>query len=153
MPDRRYWARVVKSRGSLLLSCVAGAFAIGRGAPALPTPDAGAPKSLAEALQDELGAAGSVAVLGSYEGLIALSVDGKRRRMLVPGRIFDVSVDNRSEAIWYRADRTGRTGDFMVLDLREAEIHPVLVIPTVGLTEEPTIAYEDPAEVSPPLRS
>jgi hypothetical protein len=50
------------------------------------------PPSLATALTREIGGEGSVAILGSYEGLIALSTDGKRCRTLVPGRIFGVRV-------------------------------------------------------------
>src|SRR6185295_14738944 len=95
------------SRGVLSLTVLV----LGLGASALPAGAADVPGSLAAALQDELGRGGSVAVLGSYDGLIALSVDGKRRRTLVPGQIFGVRVDNRSEVIWYRADRTGTTSD------------------------------------------
>jgi hypothetical protein len=117
--------------------------------PAAPS-GAAAPKSLATTLRDELGREGSVAVLGSYDGLTAVSVDGKLRRRLVPGRTFGVRVDNRSEVIWYRAERTSTTSDLMMIDLHEPEIRPVLVIRDMNLAEEPEIAYETPDEITPP---
>jgi hypothetical protein len=107
---------------------------------------AGVPKSLGAALQDELGQHGSIAILGSYNGLTALSVDGKRRRTLVPGRIFGVRVDNRSDVIWYRTEKTPRTSDLTVIDLRAPMLHPILVISNIDLAEEPEIAYETPDE-------
>jgi hypothetical protein len=136
----------MKPGGFLLLPVLA----LGVGASTPPSTAADAAKSLAKTLNDELGRSGSVAVLGSYDGLIALSVDGKLRRTLVPGRSFGVRVDNRSEVIWYRADKTGTTSDLMVIDLREPNVRPQLVISGVGLTEDPDIAYDNPDEVSPP---
>jgi hypothetical protein len=105
--------------------------------------------SLAASLRAELGAGGSVAVLGSYEGLIALSADGTRRRQLVPGKVFNVRVDHRGDVIWYRTEKT-RTYDLMAIDLEAAKIAPMLVARDLGLMEEPDIAYADPDEVTPP---
>ena len=136
----------MKPGGILLLPVIA----LGVGASTLPSRAADAPKSLAKALNDELGRGGSVAVLGSYDGLIALSIDGKIRCTLVPGRSFGVRVDNRTEVIWYLANKTGTASDLMVIDLRKPNVQPQLVISGVGLTEDPNIAYDNPDEVSPP---
>jgi hypothetical protein len=139
----------MKDRGSLLLPVLA----VVLGGVATASNGADAPKSLATALRDELGQHGSIAILGSYDGLTALSVDGKLRRRLVPGRIFGVRVDDRSKVIWYRPERTPRTSDLMVIDLLKPEIQPVLVVPGMALTEEPEIAYENPEEITPPAKT
>jgi hypothetical protein len=139
------------NNGGLPRVTVLAVVLLGTFAPASSAADA--PRSLAKALTDELGRSGSVAVLGSYEGVIALSADGKLRRTLVPGRSFGVRVDNRSEVIWYRADKTGTRSDLMVIDLRKPNVQPQLVVPGIGLTEDPDVAYETPDEVSPPARA
>lgn len=111
------------------------------------------PKSLSQTLQEEIGKGGSVVILGSSDGLVALSPDGKRRRTLVPGRVFGVFVDNRSEVIWYRSEGSAATSDQNLIDLRASEPAPVRIISGLALTENPDIAYEKPAEISPPGRA
>jgi hypothetical protein len=111
------------------------------------------PRPLVTILQKEIGKGGAVAILGSPDGLVALSIDGKQRRTLAQGRIVDVVVDNRSDVIWYASEGAKAASDRYLIDLRAADIRPVRIMAGLGLGEDPDIAYENPAEISPPGKS
>jgi hypothetical protein len=70
--------------------------------------------TLAAALTREVGAGLPVAIVPSAEGLRAVSADGARQRLLVPGAIRWAMVDNRADVVWFgTADDT----TISVLDL------------------------------------
>lgn len=71
--------------------------------PAGTTPPPVDPSSLQGALEREIGAGGPVAVLASADGLTALSADGSRRKVIVPGPVGWCLVDPRAQVIWFGA--------------------------------------------------
>lgn len=89
-----------------------------------------APVSLAAALERDLGAGMPVAIVPGPD-LRAISADGARERVLVPGPVPWALVDQRSHAIWF-GNRNSST--ISVLDLDAIDPQPVTVvadIPTV----------------------
>ncbi|MFO0577258.1 MAG: hypothetical protein U1A78_24905 [Polyangia bacterium] len=106
------------------------------------------PPALVERLHREL--SGTLAILGSYDGLYALSLSGQRKQ-LVPGRIFDVVVDRRSDVIWYRREHEGGRYDLELIDLRapQPDPQPVVLVQKLSLLQSPRIHYKSPVEELP----
>lgn len=62
-------------------------------------------------LTREIGAGGSVAILGGDHGLRAISSDGARERVLVHAPVWFVLVDTRANVIWYGVGKQLRAID------------------------------------------
>lgn len=110
MSNERFAGRVVLA---FLSICVVGVTACGTTRTgAKENGQAQAPKgSLESRLKGELGE--PVAILPRGEdGLVAMSADGTRTRVLVNGQVDWVLVDNRSQVIWF-----GRPFEIHLLDL------------------------------------
>ena len=107
-------------------------------APLRGTSDAAPPGSLAASLEAELGR--PVAIVPSAEGLLAVSADGARRRVLVPGAIGWALVDNRAGVVWF-----GPRDAIRLLDLHAASPSPediVAELPTEVIEGAPGIVID-----------
>lgn len=96
--------------------------ACGGSAPARTTVgNVGAAGTLADALRNEIGRGGPVAIVPGKDGLVAISADGARRRALVAGPVPWALVDDRLGVVWFgSADRTA----LHLLDLRGPNADP-----------------------------
>lgn len=103
-----------------------------------------APATLAARLQAEVGAGAPVAVVPSPQGLLALSADGARRRVLAPGEVPQALVDERSRALWFTV-RQAKAQELWVIDLDGPESTPVRV--ATGLSGQ-AFAIDYPKQVS-----
>ena len=100
-----------------------------------PVAPAFAPGSLGEELARDVGGGVSVAVLPTEAGVLAISADGERRRLLHPGNVDWLLVDNRARVIWF-----GQKGGLWLIDSNRAGLRVEAVASYSG--DEPvTIAY------------
>ncbi len=86
-----------------------------------PVGNVGVAGTLADALRTEIGRGVPVAIVPGREGLVAISADGARRRVLVPGPVPWALVDDRLGVVWFgNGDRT----ELHLLDLRGPNTDP-----------------------------
>jgi hypothetical protein len=114
--------------------------------PEPPLPPPAPPAPLGESLPEEIGAGGDVAVLADPSGVVAMSTDGKRRKVLAAGKVEDVLVDNRSQVIWWKRVIDHRS-ELVYLDLTGAPADPVLVARARQDWQRVAIGYEQPREL------
>src|SRR5687767_8666364 len=84
-----------------------------------------APENLGQTLIREVGAGQSVAIVPSPAGLRAVSADGARDKIIVPGPIRWAIVDERSGVVWYG---TPEGATILAVDLRA----PVVTVPATA---------------------
>jgi hypothetical protein len=117
---------------------------------ALPEPPAGPPppppRPTEEMLRKEIGAGGDVALLADAAGVIALSPDGKRKKLLAAGQVEDVLVDNRARVVWFKRQVDHRS-ELVFLDLTAAPGPPVLVARGRQDWQRVAVGYEQPREL------
>jgi hypothetical protein len=96
--------------------------------------------ALVEQLRSEIGAGGPVAFLPGDHGLVALSADGKRRRILVPEPTRWLLVDNRAQVLWFGLAGK-QQNEIFLLDLlaREPAREPI----AKGGEQRVGVVYED----------
>jgi hypothetical protein len=111
-----------------------------------PGPPPPPPAPLEEALRDEVGAGGDVALVADPAGVMALSPDGKRKKLVAPGPVDDVLVDNRSRVIWWKRLADHRS-ELVVLDLTAPLAMPEVIARGRQDWQRVAVAYEDPKEV------
>lgn len=116
-------------RGSLLFLSFALSTALTTpGFAQTPVPKAGTPaaaESLESRLLREVGAGASVAIVPGKEGLRAISSDGLRQRVLIPGEVPWALVDNRGQAVWFKK---GDGAALWLLDLTRPEPAAEIVV-------------------------
>ena len=86
---------------------------------------AGAAEPLAARLLREVGAGAAVAIVPGKQGLRALSSDGARQRVLIPGEVPWALVDNRGQAVWFKK---GDGAALWLLDLTRPEPAAEIVV-------------------------
>lgn len=116
-------ASVAMTRSLAAWAAVVFLAACGGSAPVRTTVgNVGAAGTLADALRADLGRGVPVAIVPGKDGLVALSADGARRRVLVTGPVPWALVDDRLGVVWFgSADRTS----ILMLDLRGANADPL----------------------------
>ncbi len=109
--------------------------------------------SLADELTREVGAGLPVAIVPAAGGLLAVSADGARQRLLVPGAIRWAAVDNRARVVWFGTP-DGTT--IAVLDLDGPALAPAVTTVVTGLPAETeggaplvTVRYPEPSSDVP----
>lgn len=102
----------------------------------------GVAASLGAALEREVGAGVPVAIVPTPAGLLAVSADGARQRVLVPGPIRWATVDNRAGVVWFG---TPDASTIEVLDLESAAVSPAIATVVTNLPAE--------TDAGPPLIS
>jgi hypothetical protein len=117
---------------------------------ALPEPPAGPPPPppppLEQILREEIGAGGDVALLADAAGVIALSPDGQRKKVLAAGKVEDVLVDDRARVVWFKRQADHRS-ELVYLDLTAALGPPVLVARGRQDWQRVAVGYEQPKEI------
>jgi hypothetical protein len=108
--------------------------------PPAPVETPAPPGSLFEALVREVGAGGPVAIAPAREGVIAVSLDGSRKRTVVAKPVDWVFVDNRSLALWFQ-HTAGARSDLWLLDLTQAAPSPELAVKGLPAHELIAIGY------------
>jgi hypothetical protein len=78
--------------------------------------------------------------------VVAMSTDGKHRKVLVPGKVEDVLVDNRSRVVWFRRQVEHRS-ELVYLDLTAPPADPVLVARGRQDWLRVAVGYEGPKEL------
>jgi hypothetical protein len=100
---------------------------------------------LEETLALEIGAGGDVAVLADSTGVVAISPDGKRKKLLAAGTVEEVLVDDRSRVLWYKRLADQRS-ELVFLDLT---VPPSPAVPVARARQDwqrVAIGYADPKE-------
>jgi len=108
--------------------------------PPVPIETRAPPGSLFEALVREIGAGGPVAVAPGREGIIAVSLDGSRKRTVVAKPAEWVFVDNRSLALWFQ-QTSGARSELWLLDLTQTAPSPELAARGLPAHELIAIGY------------
>jgi hypothetical protein len=98
-----------------------------------------------ETVLEEVGAGGDVAVLADAAGVVAMSPDGKRRKLLAAGKVEDVLVDNRTRVVWFKRQANQRS-ELVYLDLTAPPAEPSLVASGRQDWQRVAVAYEEPRE-------
>jgi hypothetical protein len=99
--------------------------------PAEPAAGASTSGTVEQTLLEEIGGGGSVAIVPSAEGLLAISAAGQRKRTLIAGAIAWAMVDGRGQVIWFGRDTSIEIVDLLApepraeLLARQAENHPI----------------------------
>jgi len=106
----------------------------------VPVETSAPPGSLFEALVREIGAGGPVAIAPGREGIIAVSLDGTRKRTVVAKPVEWVFVDNRSLALWFQ-QTSGARSDLWLLDLTQPAPSPELAARGLPAHELIAISY------------
>jgi hypothetical protein len=116
---------------------------------ALPEPPPGPPPPppppLEELLREEIGKGGDVALVADTAGVVAMSPDGQRKKVLSAGTVQDVLVDERSRVIWFKRQGDHRS-ELVFLDLTEPLSGPVEVARGRQDWQRVVIGYEAPRE-------
>ncbi|HVV86874.1 MAG TPA: hypothetical protein VHE35_27740 [Kofleriaceae bacterium] len=106
--------------------------------------------SLGGQLVRDVGAGAAVAIVPGPDGLRAISADGARQKVLVPGPVPWALVDNRGDVVWYG---TGDAAAIQVLDLESSATTPMTKTVVTGLPTDTdagapmvTIAYPIPGD-------
>jgi hypothetical protein len=128
-----------------LLDGPAPAAAMPDALPEPPAPPPPPPAPVEEGLREQIGA-GDIAVLADPAGVVAMSTDGKHRKVLVPGKVEDVLVDNRSRVVWFRRQVEHRS-ELVYLDLTAPPADPVLVARGRQDWLRVAVGYEGPKEL------
>ena len=113
-----------------------------RGTPA-PIETPAPPGSLFETLIREIGAGGPVAIAPAKEGAIAVSLDGSRKRTLVPAPVNWVFVDNRSLVLWFQRG-AGARSELWLLDLTLANPSPEVALKGLPADEVIALGHANP---------
>jgi hypothetical protein len=98
------------------------------------------PRALFEALVEEIGAGSPVAIAPGREGVVAVSLDGSRKRTVVPKAVDWVFVDNRSGALWFQRT-SGATSELWLLDLMQPQASPEIAVSGLPAHELIAISY------------
>ena len=118
------------------------------------TPLSAGAGALEERILAEVGAGKPVAILAWYDGLIAMSSDGARIRLLAPGPTEWALVDERARVIWFGKVGEPRkvegeevdTVDIWVLDLMAEGLEPRLIAPALQTGLEVSVSYPPDAK-------
>jgi hypothetical protein len=111
-----------------------------------PGPPPPPPAPLGETLQEEIGAGGDVALLADASGVVAMSPDGQRKKLLAPGKVEEVLVDNRARVIWFKRQADHRS-ELVFLDLTAPPGEPVLVARGRQDWQRVAVSYDQPREI------
>jgi len=98
------------------------------------------PGSLFEALVRDVGAGSPVAIAPGREGVVAVSLDGSRKRTVVAKPVDWVFVDNRSLALWFQ-HTAGARSELWLLDLTRADPSPELAVKGLPAHEVIALGY------------
>ena len=93
----------------------------------------GTAESRAAALAREVGAGLPVAIVPTAAGLLAVSADGARQRVLIPGPIRWATVDARASVVWFGSPDAST---IEVLDLESAAVSPAVATVVTNLPAE-----------------
>jgi len=99
------------------------------------TPSATPAKTLGDELARDVGRGRSVAILGDDRGLVAMSSDGTRARVLVPGKPCWVLTDELSNVAWFGTD------DCATIKALDLDAPPTSVTPITIATNIPARTY------------
>ena len=99
-----------------------------------------APESLFDSLLRELGATGPVAIVPASEGVTAVSLNDGHRRVLVPGPVRWVFVDDRSRVVWFQRD-VDRFSELWALDLTQTAPEPERIVTQLPQGEALAVGY------------
>ncbi len=96
--------------------------------------------SWSDALAKEIGA--PVAIVAGDKGIHAVSADGAKQKIIVPGATRWVLVDHRGDVIWYPRDGK-KTTDLMMIDLRAPTLTPAPMITGFAENTVAAVVYDD----------
>ncbi|MBX3159524.1 MAG: hypothetical protein KF773_26370 [Deltaproteobacteria bacterium] len=126
----------------------------GSSAPIGNQPPKGNKDTLGGLLEQDVGRGVPVAIVGGKQGLRALSADGARQKVLVPGSVPWVLVDNRSRVVWFGEE--GDPSGIRAVDLDAPASAPVVArqvvtgMPGTG-AGEPHVGIRYVADGTPPI--